>query len=262
MAIIKRYALDINTQPIQLKRGEAECWILSVIKGAVNVCADKFRCRVVKGEIAVVEPCAWDIEVEPCRYADIFLLKLDELDIANSAHEYIRLINADEFPFNIIAAGKQQTYIDALFQKMETGDRVMPDLIQELLVRVYRASMQLHPCMAYNTDEFINHVCLDLKRGFAKSLNLRKLAARYNMSTSYLSYVFRTSMGIPITQYILERRISAAQCYLSETSMPIKEVAAKSGFRSAGSFSRTFKKAAGMTPGQYRLINGVNSETL
>lgn len=60
-------------------------------------------------------------------------------------------------------------------------------------------------------------------------------------------------------QYINKRRISEAQMLLISTKLTITEISFRCGFNNSNYFQTTFKKAIGITPGQYRKIgNDIN----
>ena len=58
-----------------------------------------------------------------------------------------------------------------------------------------------------------------------------------------------------LVNYIAYVRVDRAKQLLSDTDLPIREIAAQVGFLSSGVFIKTFKKELGITPGQYRTSN-------
>jgi AraC-like DNA-binding protein len=63
---------------------------------------------------------------------------------------------------------------------------------------------------------------------------------------------FTSTLGIPPGQYILKKRLEAAQLLLINTDKKIKNIAAETGFSNEMYFSRIFTHKAGITPGEYR----------
>ena len=55
-------------------------------------------------------------------------------------------------------------------------------------------------------------------------------------------------------QYLITRRISYAEKLLSDSGMPITEIAFRSGFSSSAAFSKAFRQAKGSTPSQFRKL--------
>ncbi|MDE7043645.1 MAG: helix-turn-helix transcriptional regulator, partial [Acetatifactor sp.] len=62
--------------------------------------------------------------------------------------------------------------------------------------------------------------------------------------------------GQPLSEYILQVRITLAKRLLEETELKIYEIAEKTGFCTPGYFTRVFRGAEGRSPKAYRLAAG------
>ena len=80
---------------------------------------------------------------------------------------------------------------------------------------------------------------------------LAELAALCKLSVRQLTRGFRVSRGCSIGSYIAERRLDDAKRLLVEGQC-IKVIAGSTGFASPSSFSYSFRRATGLTPGQFR----------
>jgi AraC family transcriptional regulator len=80
---------------------------------------------------------------------------------------------------------------------------------------------------------------------------LAELAALCKLSVRQLTRGFRVSRGCSIGSYIAERRLDHAKRLLVEGQC-IKVIAGSMGFSSPSSFSYSFRRATGLTPGQFR----------
>jgi len=76
--------------------------------------------------------------------------------------------------------------------------------------------------------------------------------ARVGGSQVYLRRIFRTSLGITPTRYLLELRIEHAKQLLRLSDLSIAEVALRSGYLDQFYFSRLFRARSGLSPLQYR----------
>jgi len=85
-----------------------------------------------------------------------------------------------------------------------------------------------------------------------KKISLDEISAAAHLSPSYSSAIFKKTVGISITDYITDIRISRASEMLKFSSESVAEIAEKTGFCDIFYFSRTFKKIKGMSPVQYR----------
>ena len=75
------------------------------------------------------------------------------------------------------------------------------------------------------------------------------------MTPAYLSAQFKRETGSTLLSYITQVRLDAAKELLLQ-GQPVARIAEQCGFRDSGALIRVFKKATGLTPGQYRSIHG------
>jgi AraC family transcriptional regulator len=83
-------------------------------------------------------------------------------------------------------------------------------------------------------------------------LGLAELAQVACMSMSHLKAVFRREMGLSVHQYVLKRRVELAERLLTETSMPIREVALEAGFAHQSHLTMHLARLRGTTPSRIR----------
>lgn len=91
-----------------------------------------------------------------------------------------------------------------------------------------------------------------IKLHFAEDLSLVDVANYANMNPSYLSRVFQQEMGVSLREYITGVRLEAAKGLLAQKDLRVTNVAERVGIHDVKYFNRLFKKATGMTPGEYR----------
>jgi AraC-like DNA-binding protein/predicted transcriptional regulator YdeE len=83
-------------------------------------------------------------------------------------------------------------------------------------------------------------------------LTLNMLAGLLNYSPYYCTRQFHKYAGISLRDYIRLRKVSSAVIDLRDTRARIIDIAVKYGFSSQEAFTRSFKRAYGMTPHEYR----------
>jgi AraC-like DNA-binding protein len=83
-------------------------------------------------------------------------------------------------------------------------------------------------------------------------LSLERVAEAVGLSPSYLSFIFKESSGMNFVDFVNEYRLEKARQLLTSTSMTIAQVAEAVGYMNANTFSKTFKKYTGVSPGQFR----------
>jgi AraC-like DNA-binding protein len=92
-----------------------------------------------------------------------------------------------------------------------------------------------------------------IQRGYAGPLRIESLAKSARMSLSQFERRFRAIVGVSPRQLLTQTRVDAAARLLRETSTPLNRIAMDCGFYDQALFSRQFKLATGLTPGEYRV---------
>jgi two-component system response regulator YesN len=91
-----------------------------------------------------------------------------------------------------------------------------------------------------------------LKNLAEPELSIKSIADSLYLTPNYLSLQFKKESGTTINQYITETRIERAKELLKDRKHKLYEVATIVGFHDANYFAKTFKKAIGMTPSEFR----------
>ena len=82
---------------------------------------------------------------------------------------------------------------------------------------------------------------------------LEQMAAIARISPYHFARQFKAATGLPPYQYVIMRRVERAKQLLQAgTDLSLAEVAAHAGFSDQSQFSHHFKRAVGVTPGQFR----------
>ena len=79
-----------------------------------------------------------------------------------------------------------------------------------------------------------------------------RMARLGGVSEAHFARSFRDAFGVPPHRYLLTRRLERAIALLRETDLPITEVAFQTGWKSLGTFGRTFRDVLGESPSQLR----------
>lgn len=101
--------------------------------------------------------------------------------------------------------------------------------------------------------ELILEVKAYVEQHFADpNLSLAQLGDAFQISSKYVSQLFKETFGEKFSDYLAKVRLESAKKWLLETDMPVQDIAVKVGYIHTFSFIRVFKKLVGMTPGDYR----------
>ena len=94
-----------------------------------------------------------------------------------------------------------------------------------------------------------------IHRNLNHRLSIEDIAAEAGLSRSYLSTVFRQSMGVPLNRYIADAKLDEAARLLRYTDRSIADIAEYLCFSSQSHFQQVFKAKFGVTPRTYRASN-------
>lgn len=85
-----------------------------------------------------------------------------------------------------------------------------------------------------------------------ETVTLSRLAGKLGYSEFYISRKFREISGMHFRDYLRQRTLAFALKEVRDTSKGLLNIALDYGFSSHEAFSRSFKEAYGVTPGEYR----------
>jgi AraC family transcriptional regulator len=86
----------------------------------------------------------------------------------------------------------------------------------------------------------------------AEDISLATLAGLADLSLYHFARAFRQSFGIPPHRYHMERRMERAKSLLRRSAFSVTQIGSQIGFRETSSFTRAYRKFAGVTPSKYR----------
>ena len=103
-----------------------------------------------------------------------------------------------------------------------------------------------------NIQKLIGEIDECIKNRQDEQLMLSLLAQKYGYSEFHFSRKFKEVSGMQFRDYLRFRRLAFALKRLRDTDDGILDIALDFGFSSHASFTRAFKGAYGITPGEYR----------
>ena len=87
---------------------------------------------------------------------------------------------------------------------------------------------------------------------FADRLTLDMIASRFYIDKHYLARLFKEQVGMTLTAYVQQVRITHAKRMLRFTGRRIEEIGLECGIGDLNYFSRVFKKLEGVSPSEFR----------
>lgn len=149
---------------------------------------------------------------------------------------------------------RMRPHFELLFDKIKTesvenSERMgiaVHTMLSELVMATARTSDA--------PDDPVRLACAYVADHLAEPISVDDLARAGSVSASYLTRLFRQSLGTSPHDYLLRQRISQAKQLLIETNEPIGSIARQVGFSTESNFSYRFAKMCDITPRAYRKL--------
>lgn len=146
-------------------------------------------------------------------------------------------------------------FSDAAIQKLEKAKSI-PEVdtvtveAQMYLTRMVHELKNMNRGSSHNP--LVEEAKLLIAKNFHSKINVAFLAKELKVSQSGLYKAFLREENMTVSDYILKAKIEAAKELLMYSNNTYGEIAACYSFSSQSHFGQTFKRFAGMTPGEYR----------
>ncbi len=103
-----------------------------------------------------------------------------------------------------------------------------------------------------NENPIIKKVCDYINENIAENISLEQMAQYVNVSSFYLSKLFKEEKGVTFINFLSDKRLEKSRLMLKNTEKSIKEITAETGYNDQNYFSRLFKNKFGVSPTEYR----------
>ncbi|QRK13655.1 helix-turn-helix transcriptional regulator [Archangium violaceum] len=117
-------------------------------------------------------------------------------------------------------------------------------LAAHLLTR-YRASVEAPRGLSKRQ---LQRVLEHIEAHLDQNLSLTRLASEAEVSASHFKVLFKRSMGLPVHEYVMHRRVERARALLVRGELPASEVALEAGFSHQSHMARWMRRVLGVTP--------------
>ena len=121
-----------------------------------------------------------------------------------------------------------------------------------LLIDIARLAGDVVGDLRRSGEPLLAEVFTVIDRRLGEALSLRDVARELGMTPGHLTTVVRRRTGRTVQEWIIERRMAEARTLLSDTKLPVGEVARRVGMPDPGYFSRLFRRTHGASPRQWR----------
>ncbi|MBV8724631.1 MAG: helix-turn-helix transcriptional regulator [Candidatus Eremiobacteraeota bacterium] len=130
------------------------------------------------------------------------------------------------------------------------GDSLGVALASHLL-RTYAPASEPAPT-AQLSRRRLTRVCDYIRGNIAGDLTLTELATVAGLSPSHFKTLFKQTVGMPVHQYVIRRRVEYAAELLQSGDPPLADVALQAGFANQSHLARCMRRIMGVTPSSVR----------
>ena len=123
--------------------------------------------------------------------------------------------------------------------------REMAELkLQELLLHIMRLQEAPSKPSMKNFEYAVSYIA----QNFHEKIVLQDVAKQLHLSYDYFQHRFRELVGESPQQFLIRKRLEAAERMLTEENISITEIAQRCGFSNSAQFSAMYKKSRQKTP--------------
>lgn len=176
---------------------------------------------------------------------------VDYLMTLPSADDVMKRLYSDGVTCYVIKDAARRERADVLFEmleKTENADEKRKILFE--LTGIFKQNKREYAV----TDEtdLIEKIIAYIGEHYGEELNLDVIAKQFAISRYYLCHAFKRQTGTSVAKFITSRRIYMAKKMLKDSFATITDIGYECGFSDSAYFTKTFRRAEGISPGVYR----------
>ena len=107
--------------------------------------------------------------------------------------------------------------------------------------------------VGYAAPARLREAIILMERNLEQPLRIGEIVERLGLSQRQLERLFRRHTGVSPVRYYLDVRLDRARGLVTQTELPMVDIAVACGFGSAVQFSRTYKQRFGLVPSKDRV---------
>lgn len=165
------------------------------------------------------------------------------------------LIRARDTTNNLSNTLQKTSYVneafDSIFEFFSNCDErnQLEDFVQQ---RLFECASHVTKIRTKKENPVIKKVAQYVQDNLEQDLSLDVVAQKVNMSSFYLSKLFKEETGETFINYVTDRRLEKSCKLLKETEKSVKEITADVGYNDQNYFSKLFKNKYGLSPTEFR----------
>jgi two-component system response regulator YesN len=152
-----------------------------------------------------------------------------------------RVCKENDFEFSAVYSSNVAPY--HMLSKFETFGEISEWIIELYIILV--AMLEAEGTETYS--DYVKKAIQLIKQHYSENISLSFVADRINVSSNYLSTLFKDEVGQGFSDYLIHFKLERAKSLLQEGKKDIKEIVCLCGFSDYAYFFKIFKKKLGVT---------------
>ncbi|MCW5690934.1 MAG: helix-turn-helix transcriptional regulator [Pseudolabrys sp.] len=168
-----------------------------------------------------------------------------------SDFDYKQSVGKDDPVMRHLAAATLAAFDDRHAGSDLLLDSILTAASAHVLVKYGASARSAHEQRTYGLAAWQERHAKDLMEA-SLDISLADLARECGLSVSQFRRAFRKTTGVAPHQWLLGRRVERAKSLLTQSELPLAEIALTCGFASQSHFNSTLKRLTGISPGRLR----------
>lgn len=164
-------------------------------------------------------------------------------------NKIIRLANSAEAEDVMHMMSKEE------LSDLPSKDRYMDLLIKMLLLRLGDSGRSSPPIVTNPHYSELRQLRAEIYSSPGQYGSIDSIALKVSLSPPHFQRLYKEQFGVSCYEDVLSAKTKAAQYYLKNTNMTVKEISSACGYENDVCFMRRFKQRTGLTPTEYRKNN-------
>lgn len=135
---------------------------------------------------------------------------------------------------------------------LPSKSKYMDLLIKMLLLRLGDSGRSSTSIAANPHYSELRQLRADIYSSPGQYSSIDSIAVKVNLSPPHFQRLYKEQFGVSCYEDLLSAKTKAAQYYLKNTNMTVKEISSVCGYENDVCFMRRFKQRTGLTPTEYR----------
>ena len=234
--------------------------LLRILEGSLHLtCADR-QVTLLPGDVAVICPKLLHRGTAGSQGVTYHVISFDPAVLLNGtdpAEQYLQPLCEGKHSFEPLVQNKQITQrLDSIADAhRQLSDRHPLQVIGELYDLV---GLMYQHCVIRDTgvlpaQKHLDRAVTYINEHYTENISSSSISKMLGYDESYFCRKFKKQTGLTVMKYIQILRIEKARRLLTETDLPVQDIALACGFSDTAYFTNRFKALFRLTPTQLRL---------